>query len=167
MKTKLQERAQYQELLAAEADRAYVDFLSQIAENHYVALRNVVNNLSIADCLLSLAAVASQGDYVKPTFVADDMLVIEGGRHPMVEALRSDPFVPNSLSLGNGDPRTKIITGPNMGGKSSAVRMVALIALMAQVGSYVPAMSVTMSLLDAIFTRMGGKLFVYSSIIQV
>ena len=126
-------------------------------DEHYVPLRNVVNKLAIADCLLSLSTVASQADYVKPTFVDDDVLDIKDGRHPMIEALRTDPFVPNDLRLGDGSTRTKIITGPNMGGKSSAVRMVALVALMAQIGSYVPATSVRMGLLDAILTRMGGK----------
>ena len=126
-------------------------------DEHYVPLRNVVNKLAIADCLFSLSTVASQTDYVKPTFVDDDVLDIKDGRHPMIEALRTDPFVPNDLRLGDGSTRTKIITGPNMGGKSSAVRMVALVALMAQIGSYVPATSVRMGLLDAILTRMGGN----------
>lgn len=157
VRQKLQERAQYQETLEAEANKAFLAFLAEIMENHYVVLRNVVNNLAIADCLISLAQVASQDDYSKPVFVDNDVLEIKQGRHPMVEVLRSDPFVPNDIYLGEGQSNTKIITGPNMGGKSSAVRMVALIALMAQVGSYVPAASVKMGLLDAILTRMGGK----------
>ncbi|KAH8117506.1 muts domain V-domain-containing protein [Phellopilus nigrolimitatus] len=157
VKKKLQERAQYQEKLEAEANKAYLAFLAEIMDEHYVTLRNAVNKLAIADCLFSLAAVASQDDYVKPTFVEDDVLEITDGRHPMVELLRQDPFVHNSLCLGGSDTRAKIITGPNMGGKSSAVRMVALIALMAQIGSYVPAASVRMSPLDAILTRMGAS----------
>ena len=75
----------------------------------------------------------------------------------MVEALRDDPFVPNDVGMGRGSPRSKIITGPNMGGKSSCVRMVALIAIMAQIGCYVPAEAVRMSLLDSVLTRMGGE----------
>ena len=131
--------------------------MSWLADEFYAPFRNVVNKLAVADCLLSMASVASQSDYTKPKFVEEDCLIIKNGRHPMVETLRSDPFVPNTVHLGGKDTRTKVITGPNMGGKSSAVRMVALIALMAQLGSYVPASSVTMSLLDAILTRMGGK----------
>lgn len=101
------------------------------------------------------------------------MIKIIDGRHPMVEALSSDPYVPNSIIMGDGEARSKIITGPNMGGsvppfetnflisnfsfsKSCCVRMIALIALMAQIGSYVPAASVKMGLLDSILTRMGG-----------
>ena len=127
-------------------------------DEHYTILRNAVNKLAVVDCLFSLAEVASQGDYVKPEFVNDesDVLDIVDGRHPMVELLQKAPFVPNSLCIGDKQSRTKVITGPNMGGKSSTVRMVALIALLAQIGSYVPASSVRLSPLDAILTRMGG-----------
>jgi DNA mismatch repair protein MSH3 len=120
-------------------------------------MRNAVNKLAIADCLLSFALVALQDDYVKPEFTGDDALEIEEGRHPMVEVIRTDPFVPNTVQMGNGHPRSKVITGPNMGGKSSSVRMIALIAVMAQIGSYVPAKSVRLGMLDGILTRMGGK----------
>ena len=159
MRKLLQERSQYQEKLEAEANKAYLAFLTEIIDQHYVILRNAINSLATADCLFSLAELASQGDYVKPEFVerVSDVLEIMDGRHPMVELLRSDPFVPNSICIGGGtNGKTKIITGPNMGGKSSAVRMVALIALLAQIGSYVPASSVRLSPLDAILTRMGG-----------
>lgn len=71
-----------------------------------------------------------QEGYVRPIFCDDeDILEIVNGRHPMVEALRDDPFVPNSVCMGYGEPRSKVITGPNMGGKSSAVRMIALCAI--------------------------------------
>jgi DNA mismatch repair protein MSH3 len=79
-----------------------------------------------------------------------------------VEVLRSDPFIPNDICLGgDGGDRCKIITGPNMGGKSSATRMVAIIAVMAQLGSFVPADSLTIGMLDGIMTRMGGEPFEY------
>lgn len=134
-----------------------------------------MNKLAVADCLLSLARVALQEGYVKPEFVEDDLLELVEGRHPMVEALRSDPFVPNTVTMGGGQPRSKIITGPNMGGKSSAVRMIALCAIvsicrwflcalvegrslgkMAQIGSYVPAQSMKLNPLEGVLTRMGG-----------
>lgn len=159
MKKKLQERARYQERLEAEANKAYLAFLAGIMDDHYVTLRNIVNKLATADCLLSLAELASQDNYVKPIFVEGDILEITDGRHPMIELLRSDPFLPNSICLGGSDTRTKVITGPNMGGKSSSVRMVALIVLMAQIGCYVPASSVRLSPLDAILTRMGGLFY--------
>lgn len=75
-----------------------------------------MNKLAIADCLLSLAHVALRENYVKPEFVDEDVLEIQEGRHPMVEELRSDPYIPNSVRMGDGSPRSKIITGPNMGG---------------------------------------------------
>ena len=156
VKRLLQERAQHQETLEAESNKAYLTFLTEIVDKYYTPLRNAVNRLATADCLLSLATVASQEDYVKPIFTSEDVIEITDGRHPMVEVLRTDPFVPNSIYIGGESSRAKIITGPNMGGKSSTVRMVALVALMAQVGSYVPAASAKLGLLDAILTRMGG-----------
>ncbi|KAJ7273569.1 muts domain V-domain-containing protein [Mycena haematopus] len=151
---KLQERARWQESLQIEAKKAFLDFLDEVAI-HYAILRNAVNKLAEADCLLSLAQVALQDNYVKPQFSDDGAFEIVEGRHPMVEALRSDPFVPNSVSFSE-DGRSKVITGPNMGGKSSCVRMIALIAIMAQVGSYVPAKFVKLDMLDSILTRMGA-----------
>jgi len=141
----------------AESNKAFASFLEEIARKYYSVLRDTVNKLATADCLLSLALVALQDNYVRPSFTNDDTLDIVDGRHPMAEVLRSDPFVPNSIQMGGGQPRSKIITGPNMGGKSCCVRMVALIAIMAQIGSYVPASSVKLGLLDSIQTRMGAS----------
>ncbi|KAI0637370.1 muts domain V-domain-containing protein [Trametes polyzona] len=163
VRAKLQERAQYKEALAAEAHRAFLSFLAEITDKHYALLRDAVNKLAVADCLFSLAQVAAQEGYARPEFVethdgdAEDVLEIVEGRHPMIEALRTDPFVPNSLKIGGGETRHRIITGPNMGGKSSAVRMTALCAIMAQIGSYVPAKSMKLSLLDGVLTRMGAS----------
>ncbi|GBE82631.1 DNA mismatch repair protein [Sparassis crispa] len=157
IRVKLDERARYKEALEIAANKAYLAFLSEITQNHYAVLRDAVNKLATADCLLSLAVVALQEGYVKPEFTSDDTLEISEGRHPMVEALRSNPFVPNSVRMGGGIPGSKIITGPNMGGKSSTVRMVALCAIMAQIGSYVPAKAMKIGLLDGILTRMGAS----------
>ncbi|KAI0031692.1 muts domain V-domain-containing protein [Vararia minispora EC-137] len=156
---KLEERARYLEKRAKAADEAFASFLNEIAEVHYAVLRDSVNKLAIADCLCSLASAAVSGKYVKPEFVEGeaDVLEIQEGRHPMIEALRSDPFVPNSIDLGGDSQRCKVITGPNMGGKSSTVRMVAIIAIMAQIGSYVPAKKVRLSMLDCVLTRMGAS----------
>ncbi|KAJ7751996.1 DNA mismatch repair protein MSH3 [Mycena metata] len=153
---KLRERALYSESLQIEAKKAFLDFLGSEVGVHYAILRDAVNKLATADCLFSLAQVALRDNYVKPEFTdGSDTLEIVDGRHPMVEALRSDPFVPNSVSFSN-DNKSKIITGPNMGGKSSCVRMVALISIMAQIGSYVPAKSVKLGMLDSVLTRMGA-----------
>ena len=157
VKEQLALREQFRETRDAASTKAFLSFLEEIAHGQYAILRQAVNKLATIDCLLSLALVAMRNDYVKPHFIAEeDVLEIVDGRHPMVEALRSDPFVPNSVALGDGEPRCKVITGPNMGGKSSAVRMIALIAIMAQIGSYVPATAVRLSILDSVLTRMGG-----------
>lgn len=157
VKEKLALRDQFREMRDAAANKGFLSFLEDFAHNQYAILRDAVNKLATIDCLLSLALVAMRNDYVKPHFTAkEDVLEIVDGRHPMVEALRVDPFVPNSAVLGDGEPRSKIITGPNMGGKSSAVRMIALITIMAQIGSYVPATTVRLSMLDGVLTRMGG-----------
>ena len=158
VREKLALREQFQEMRDAAANKAFLSFLEDIAHTQYGILRDAVNKLATIDCLLSLALVAMRNNYVKPQFTAEqDVLEIVDGRHPMVEALRADPFVPNSVVLGDDEPRSKVITGPNMGGKSSAVRMIALIAILAQIGSYVPATAVRLSMLDSVLTRMGGK----------
>jgi DNA mismatch repair protein MSH3 len=123
---KLEQRAQWKEALDRAANHAFQSFLADISERHYGVLRDAVNKLATADCLLSLALVAVQEGYVRPQFSDEDVMDIENGRHPMVEALRDDPFVPNTVRM---QPRHKIITGPNMGGKSSVVRMIALCAI--------------------------------------
>ncbi|KAF5365702.1 hypothetical protein D9758_003271 [Tetrapyrgos nigripes] len=141
---KLEERAQLQEMLDSEANLAFRSFLDEIATKHYGILRNVVEKLAVADCLMSLAQVALQHSptYVRPVLSDSDELEIIGGRHPMIEVLRSEPFIPNTIRMGiDGEAKSKIITGPNMGGKSSAVRMMALIAIMAQNGWYVVFLS--------------------------
>jgi DNA mismatch repair protein MSH3 len=153
----IDELSRYKEALNAEANRVFASFLSSIASDHYSVMRDVVNKLGTADCLLSLAHVAHQEGYVRPEFIEEDSLEIVDGRHPMIEALRTDPFVPNTLCIGGDYPRSNVITGPNMGGKSSVVRMVALIAIMAQIGSYVPAKAVRLGLLDGVFSRMGAS----------
>ncbi|EIM90301.1 DNA mismatch repair protein MSH3 [Stereum hirsutum FP-91666 SS1] len=158
VKAKVQERAQFKEMLEAAANDAFKSFLNEISQNHYALLRDAVNKLAIADCLMSLALVAMKGDYVKPEFTDEvDTLEIIDGRHPGGEELKSEPFVPNSVTMGQGGQRSKIITGPNMGGKSSSVKMIALIAIMAQIGSYVPAKAVKLSMMDSILTRMGAS----------
>jgi len=155
VKRMLQERDQYKESLAAACDKAYKDLLEEISSK-YQQLRDCVSSLAILDALLSLAALANQPGYVKPTFTNDIELNITGGRHPMVEQVLIDNYVPNDLSLSQDSTRALLITGPNMGGKSSYVRSVALIAIMGQIGSYVPATEARLGMLDAVFTRMGA-----------
>ncbi|EMC91310.1 hypothetical protein BAUCODRAFT_39478 [Baudoinia panamericana UAMH 10762] len=151
----IRERDQHKEALANACDAAFVALLTEIG-GKYQAFRDCVQSLALLDCLLCLAEVAAQPGYCKPEFTDKIGIDIEAGRHPMVEQLLLDAFVPNDVHLASEAPRALLVTGPNMGGKSSYVRSVALIAIMAQIGSYVPADSVKLGLLDAVFTRMGA-----------
>jgi len=109
------------------------------------------------DVLNSFAKVASENNYCRPRLNDDGTLLIKAGRHPVIEKLTNTPFVSNDTFLNNGDDRCAIITGPNMAGKSTYMRQVAIIVLMAQIGSFVPAQSANVSICDAIFTRVGAS----------
>jgi DNA mismatch repair protein MutS len=111
---------------------------------------------AVLDVLAALAEAASRYDYVKPRLDEGQGLSYREGRHPVMERLLPDPFVANDLAVGEGAPRLFILTGPNMGGKSTFLRQTALIALMAQAGSFVPAREAKLGLLDRIFTRVGA-----------
>ncbi len=122
-------------------------------------LQSTSRSISYCDALLSLAIVAIANNYVKPT-INDKIegIDIKNGRHPVVEALlKNNEFVPNDTQLDCCQNRTMIITGPNMSGKSTYMRQVALITLMAHIGSYVPANSASISITDRIFTRIGAS----------
>lgn len=110
------------------------------------------------DLLCSFAAVSASYDYVRPVVDLSDDIIISDGRHPVVERLLgSTQFVPNDVNLDNRDNQIAIITGPNMAGKSTYMRQVALITLMAQIGCFVPASSAKIGIVDAIFTRVGAS----------
>lgn len=149
------------EQLTVEANAAYQRFLAG-TNAHYLAFRAVVRALAELDCLMALAAVSSQPHYVRPEFVDAPCVDLTGLRHPMAEQQLLDRYVANDCHLssepsGDGDgPRALVLTGPNMGGKSSYVRAVALACVMAQVGCHVPAARARLGLLDAVHTRMGA-----------
>ncbi|KAH0558905.1 Mismatch repair protein msh3 [Trichoglossum hirsutum] len=151
----IRERDQHKEALAAECDKAFSQLLANIASK-YQTLRDAVQSLAVLDCLLSLTEIASQPGYVKPVYTDETCICVKGGRHPMVEQILTESYVPNNIDLRTDGHRAMLITGPNMGGKSSYVRQVALIAIMGQIGSYVPAESARLGMLDAVFTRMGA-----------
>lgn len=151
----LRERDQHKEALAAACDTAFTKLLADISLK-YQSFRDCVQALATLDCLLSLAAIATQPDYVKPEYTGETCISVVQGRHPMVEQLLLDAYVPNDTDLASDRTRALLITGPNMGGKSSYVRQVALIAIMGQIGSYVPAKYAKLGMLDAVFTRMGA-----------
>ncbi len=130
------------------------DFLAQQAGRVQTAAAAV----AVADCLCSLAAVAVQRGYCRPEITQGNEISITDGRHPVVEVmLRDNLFVPNDTCLGSADNQVSIITGPNMAGKSTYMRQVALIVLMAQMGSFVPAKSARIGLVDRVFTRIGAS----------
>ncbi len=111
-----------------------------------------------ADVLACFAEAAARNHYTRPAITEDDSIEISGGRHPVVElTLQDERFVPNDAHLNCADDQLLIITGPNMAGKSTYLRQVALIALMAQMGSFVPAESATIGIVDRIFSRVGAS----------
>jgi DNA mismatch repair protein MutS len=111
------------------------------------------------DCLLSMANVAEEFRYVKPEVNEEDSIIIQEGRHPVVEQLLTpgEPFIPNGVELDNEKNQILIITGPNMAGKSTYIRQVGLIVLLAQIGSFVPATMARIGIVDRIFTRVGAR----------
>ncbi|KAM4051311.1 DNA mismatch repair protein Msh3 [Anomaloglossus baeobatrachus] len=154
---------QLREQLVLDCNAEWLRFLDKFGE-HYHSVSKAVNSLATADCIFSLAEVAKQGDYCRPT-VHDrgTEIIIKNGRHPVIDLLleEQNQYVPNSTSLSADKERVMIITGPNMGGKSSYIKQVALITIMAQLGSYVPAEEVTVGVVDGVFTRMGAADNIY------
>ncbi|KAL2860673.1 mismatch repair protein MSH3 [Aspergillus lucknowensis] len=151
----IRQRDQHREALAAACDKAFLALQAEIAAS-YQTFRDCVQSLGTLDCLISLATIASQTGYVKPEYAEEACIHVQQGRHPMVEQLLLDSYVPNDIDLESDKTRALLVTGPNMGGKSSYVRQIALIAIMGQIGSYVPAQSAKLGMLDAVFTRMGA-----------
>lgn len=143
-------------LYALEYD-CYVELREKLAAA-LVRVQKMAGYIAELDALCSLAYVADKNNYVRPTLNTDGVIDIKGGRHPVVEKmLANDSFVENDTYLNNAESRISIITGPNMAGKSTYMRQTALITLMAQIGSFVPAESANIGLCDRIFTRVGAS----------
>lgn len=115
----------------------------------------VAQALALLDALLSLAEAAARRNYCRPQLTEDDEILIKAGRHPVIEA-GGERFIPNDTYLNNSTHRLLIITGPNMGGKSVFLRQTALISIMAQIGSFVPADEARVAIIDRVFTRVGA-----------
>uniref|UniRef100_A0A8C7CFH7 DNA mismatch repair protein MSH3 n=1 Tax=Oncorhynchus kisutch TaxID=8019 RepID=A0A8C7CFH7_ONCKI len=147
--------SQLREQLLIDSQKEWTNFLHQFGE-YYHTMKKAVGNLATVDCLFSLAEVAKQRNYYR-------QIVIRDGRHPVIDLLMGEhtQYVPNNTELQGDGRRTLIITGPNMGGKSSYIRQVALVSIMAQVGSYVPATEARLGILDGIYTRMGASDSIY------
>ena len=129
-----------------------------VAEDHGVLIQRAAGLIAELDTLCSLASVAVNNNYCRPSVDDSGVIEIHDGRHPVVERVLKDAlFVPNDTYMGEREDRAAIITGPNMAGKSTYMRQVALITLMAQIGSFVPAKSARIGVVDRIFTRIGAS----------
>ena len=137
-------------------EREIFDGLLDRLTDELASLKRMAAALAQADVLANLAERAVSLRYVEPVLSDEPGLRIEGGRHPVVERVLDDPFVPNDLELDNGR-RMLVITGPNMGGKSTYMRQAALILVLASIGSFVPATRAVIGPFDRIFTRIGAS----------
>lgn len=143
---------------AEKRERFIYEGLLEKARSMQSQLLAIAALLSQIDCLQGFATAAIKGGYTRPTFVPENRLSIEGGRHPVVEQqLGMGNFVPNDLDIEESGERFCLITGPNMAGKSTFLRQTALIVLLGQIGSYVPARKVEMQIVDRLFCRVGAS----------
>lgn len=146
-----------EEKLKALELRVFKEVLEE-AGTYVTALARAAETLAETDLLISLAVVAKRNNYVMPLLTEDHTVEIVNGRHPVIERLQlGEKFIPNDTSMDGESHRLMILTGPNMAGKSTYMRQVALICLLAQVGGFVPAESASIGIVDRIFTRIGAS----------
>ncbi|MDD4562083.1 MAG: DNA mismatch repair protein MutS [Syntrophomonadaceae bacterium] len=157
------ELKQYEEKILGAREKLYTleqQVFIEIRENlcqHLERIQDSAGKLAMLDVIASLAEVAYLNDYQRPQVDNSGVIEIRGGRHPVVEKnLQDSRFIPNDLKLNDSDNRFAIITGPNMGGKSTYMRQAALLVIMAQMGSFVPADGAHIGIADKIFTRVGA-----------
>ena len=131
--------------------------LRDAAKEWGTKIQKAADQIAILDALLSLAGSAQKNRWVCPQMISENRLRIEGGRHPIVEAFSKDRFVPNDIEMDGEKNRFLMITGPNMAGKSTVMRQTALIVILAQMGSFVPAAGAQVGIVDKIFTRVGAS----------
>ncbi|EFO80587.1 DNA mismatch repair protein MutS [Oscillochloris trichoides DG-6] len=144
-------------LQLVEMEREAFARLCEEIGQHTERLREVARILAQLDVVAALAEVAVRGRYTRPSLNTSTRLQIRGGRHPVVEQMIPETFVPNDILIDTTSAQMLIITGPNMSGKSTVMRQVALIVLLAQIGAFVPAESAEVGLVDRIFTRIGAQ----------
>lgn len=147
-----------EEKINALENRIYNELVMSLIE-FIPVIQNNANIIARADCLLSFTNVAQEYKYIRPQINETDVIDIKNGRHPVIERQLplDEPYIANDVYLDNDLQQILIITGPNMAGKSALLRQTALIVLMAQIGSFVPAESATIGLVDKIFTRVGAS----------
>jgi len=142
---------------ALEWEQRLFEDLRQESAKYIPRLQQLADTIAQCDCLASLAYLAARRNYCRPKVTADSRLVIREGRHPVLAEMLGAEFVPNDVELGSGAGDIAVITGPNMSGKSTYIRQVALLVLMAQTGSFIPAKEAEIGLVDRIFTRVGAS----------
>ncbi len=131
--------------------------LRQLVIVHAARIKAMASAVAELDCTAALAQVAAENGYTRPAFSSNGEMRIAAGRHPVIEKIATERFIPNDLYLNNSTDLIGVITGPNMGGKSTYLRQAALIAILAQMGSFVPADSALLSITDRVFTRIGAS----------
>ncbi len=147
-----------QERMAKLESELFAQLRTRIAQDASERIITTAHALAEIDVYLSLAEVAAKNNYCRPTLNEGDTIHIVAGRHPVIEQAQTEtPFIPNDVEISNSRAQILIITGPNMAGKSTYLRQVALIVLLAQIGSYVPAEAATIGVVDRIFTRIGAQ----------
>jgi DNA mismatch repair protein MutS len=138
--------------------RLFLEVRERIASD-VARLQKIAGSVALLDVLAALAELAALHRFVRPQVLDSDCIRIAGGRHPVIERTHEEPFIPNDIYLDREKDQILIITGPNMGGKSTFLRQVALICILAQMGSFVPADEAEIGVVDRIFTRIGAMDF--------
>lgn len=158
-----QELKEYEEKILTASERSVkieqeiFEELKKVVSNKLVEIQKTAKSIAMLDVLCSFSVVAQNNNYTKPEISTDGELIIKNGRHPVVEAILDAHFVSNDTKMDNFENKMMMITGPNMAGKSTYMRQVALIVLMAQTGSFVPAEFARIGIVDRIFTRIGAS----------
>ncbi len=142
---------------ALELEQKLFEQLRAEAAKHTARLQSLAAAIANADCIASFAHVARRRGYIRPTITDDRILVIREGKHPVLAETLGSEFVPNDVALADGSGDLAIITGPNMAGKSTYIRQVALLVLLAQTGSFIPAAEAAIGIVDRLFTRVGAS----------
>ena len=139
-------------------EHALYQELRKIIASYLPIIKKIAKAIANLDCLIGLMHVAHENGYSRPIVDNSEIIDIQGGRHPVIEsALFDDSFIPNDTYLDQKQCQIMLITGPNMAGKSTYIRQVALITIMAQIGSYVPAQSAHLGVIDKVFSRIGAS----------
>ena len=142
---------------ALELEQQLFEEVSRQVVQYVSRLQTLADTLAQCDCLTALAYLAKRRGYIRPKIADDGRLLINEGRHPVIAEMLGPEFVPNDIELGEKAGDVLLVTGPNMSGKSTYIRQVALLVLMAQTGSFIPAKDATIGLVDRIFTRVGAS----------